>query len=237
MTAMRNKNQWPEGADKILTDLRARGLSAGQISAALKNSGYDFSRGAVQGRSKRLAIASKNRRDDSTDFAPVKPRRAASAWPEAAMAILLEQRENGASASQISAALSRAGFDFSRNAVQGRCARLGLPSHNRAEDSALFAPPNRKVAAKPPPPPPVRPIGDRSLKWLGERGRGECAYPMGRDEQGRITFCCEPVRGEGHSYCAECYKITHQERPLRKARPPKFAYQAGSPDRLFGGVL
>jgi hypothetical protein len=156
----------------------------------------------------------------------------AAEWPTAATDLMKKLREEGVSASGISKALAADGFTYSRNAVIGKAMRLKMASKNPPPAKVIRAPlPPRQVVAKATP---RQPAGTTGPKTLDDRLPGECAFPMAENGAGITTFCCEPVK-PGSAYCADCHGRVYV--PLKSPMPlkvPRYARDAGSPDRVFG---
>lgn len=147
-------------------------------------------------------------------------------WTPVLIERLKEERARGLSSAQIAKLLNREfRTTFSRNAVIGKAARLGLtqpalttPSKPARVEKPITPPKPRALkpvpAPKPAPPPRPEPVAPADLTvipatakhWI-ERAPCQCAWPVAG--QGYETLsCCAPTR-EGSAYCAPHYAAMH----------------------------
>lgn len=158
-----------------------------------------------------------------------------STWTEERTELLKRLWGDGDSCSQIAAALN---CGFSRNAIIGKIARLGLSgrvkiakprskvAHDRdrgtkqrivAKMLKVRSPSNGGTRVEPvvireEPPTPPDFLGIRLL----DLERGQCRFPRG--EGINITFCGQPVVS-GESWCRFCYRIVYAPPRPRVERP------------------
>ena len=114
----------------------------------------------------------------------------------------------------------------SRNAVIGRCRRLGLVWPSARKDTPAAINTARTVRRRPPPPKPREerapevelPIvgWPHARHWLW-RGFDECAYPVSGNGYDTVS-CCAPIQREGSRYCPRCRKLMYTPRQPKARR-------------------
>ena len=133
-------------------------------------------------------------------------------WSQAAVRLLHSRYvEQGLSAAQTAEALARElGAAPTRNAVLGKAQRMGWFKPTAERPEAPMAPDIAKIRRGPIRWP--RPVVDRPLpplrevqiltapKLWTERGRFECAYPVGEPAGPGLQMCCAAPTGGG-TYC------------------------------------
>ncbi len=131
-------------------------------------------------------------------------------WTEERIILLLKlDSENALSRAGIATALAeRTGSCFSRNAIIGKLARLGVPlkakkcaAPKKSKGPKIFI-----VHKKSEPLPPPTPVLQESMKLtLEQLTPATCHYPAG--DQAPFEFCGHPVFDR--SYCAAHFKICY----------------------------
>lgn len=157
---------------------------------------------------------SRSRRYDLIPSTPEHDSTRKSPWHSAIDERLKELYATGISNREISQKLNRQ-FDtsFSRSAVRGRAARLGVVRHkkaNKTKEQVVVARPRRtpnrvcspisKVVQYIPPPRAAHLIARKTLAELQE---WDCHFPVGDPQQKDFGFCGQE-RVPGKPYCLDC---------------------------------
>lgn len=145
-------------------------------------------------------------------------------WTDAHVLRLREMRADHKSAGQIARAL---GDEFSRNAVIGKCRRMGLALNPRKNPPRSRAMPQRRVKralpqsqAKPAP----SPFKPRMIKFEEIRD-GLCKYPYGESHPYR--FCgCKAIHGL--SWCLEHLRIVTASAKAFEGHPQAAGVRKGA---------
>ncbi|MFZ2738961.1 MAG: GcrA family cell cycle regulator [Burkholderiaceae bacterium] len=138
-----------------------------------------------------------------------------STWSAARTALLRKLKAQGLSAAQIARAINadKSGGPVTRNAVVGKCERLGLTTeaplrpNGRLSSNRIKAGALRARHAQPGPPPPG------AVRFLDRAYGRQCAMFL-NGEEGAMGFVCGAACAPERQFCAECMARAYDVAPM-----------------------